>query len=97
MKNGTFNTGDVKRVCERKLGILFRNNKECNGWVMFEDVKLSRVTVPKGRKPIPPKTYKSMAGQLNLTPDEFDDLLECPLTSVLYFKLMRIKGVIQTY
>jgi hypothetical protein len=95
MKNGKFNTSDVKRVCEKKLGVLFRERKECNGWVLFENVKLSRVTVPKGRKPIPPKTYKSMAEQLNLTTGEFDDLLECPLTSVLYFQLLRDRGVIQ--
>lgn len=95
MKNGKFNTNDVKSTCERKLSIQFRNNKECNGWVIFENVKLSRVTVPLGRKPIPPKTYTTMAKQLHLTVSEFDELLECPLTSVRYFKLLQDRGVIK--
>jgi len=95
MKNGKFNTNDVKHTCERKLSIQFRNNKECNGWVIFNNKRLSRLTVPLGRKPIPPKTYKTMANQLNLSTDEFDDLLECPLTSDRYFQLLRIRGVIQ--
>jgi hypothetical protein len=95
MKNGKFNTNDVKRICEGKLSIRFRQSKECNGWVMFEDLKLSRITVPLGRKPIPPKTYKCMAEQLNLTTAEFDNLLECPLTSALYFQLLRDKDIIR--
>jgi hypothetical protein len=94
MKNGKFNTNDVKRVCEGKLKIRFRERKECNGWVMLNDVKISRVTVPLGRKPIPPKTYKSMADQLNLSITEFDDFLECPLTSTLYYELLREKEII---
>jgi len=95
MKNVKFNTNDVKHICERKLSIRFRQSKECNGWVMFKDVKISRITVPLGRKPIPPKTYKCMAKQLYLTPDEFDDLLECPLTSARYFQLLRDKDIIR--
>ncbi|KFZ44932.1 hypothetical protein KD27_02555 [Smithella sp. D17] len=95
MKNGKFNTNDVKHTCENKLSIKFRNTKECNGWVIFNNVKLSRVTVPLGRKPIPPKTYKNMANQLHLTVDEFDDLLECPLTADKYFKLLRGRGVVK--
>lgn len=94
MKNSQFNTNKVKHICEKKLSVQFRNNKECNGWVKFGETKLSRVTVPLGRKPIPPKTYKSMAIQLHLTTSEFDDLLECPLTSERYFQLLRNKGVI---
>jgi hypothetical protein len=95
MKNGKFHTSDVKRVCENKLNIIFRNNKECNGWVTFNDIKVSRVTVPQGRKPIPPMTYRSMAKQLNLTTDQFDELLECPLTTKIYFKLLFEKGIIK--
>jgi hypothetical protein len=94
MKNGKFSTNHVKHVCERKLSINFRVTKECNGWVVFQNVKLSRITVPNGRKPIPPKTYKNMACQLNLTTDELDDLLECPLTTERYFKLLKEKNVI---
>jgi hypothetical protein len=94
MKNGKFSTIHVKHVCERKLSVKFRVTKECNGWIVFQNVKLSRITVPKGRKTIPPGTYKSMAVQLNLTTDELDELLECPLTTERYFKLLKERGVV---
>ena len=32
MKNADFNTHDVRRCCENKLGITFRKGKEQNGW-----------------------------------------------------------------
>ena len=94
MSNGKFDTSHVKNVCERKLSIQFRKGKECNGWVTFNGIRISRITVPKGRKYIPPKTYKNMANQLSLTTSEFDKLLECPLTTDLYIKLLRNKGFI---
>lgn len=50
-----------------------------NGWFFLEEKKTARITVSVGRKSIPPKTYKSMATQLKLTIEQFDELLECPL------------------
>ena len=79
MKNAKFHTLDVKRCCENKLDITFRNGKEFNGWVLLQNIKYARITVPKGRKPLQQKTYKSMANQLKLSTDQFDDLLECNL------------------
>jgi hypothetical protein len=46
------------------------------------------LTVPKGRKGIPRKTYSSMAKQLGLTVGDFDRLLECPLTKDEYEKII---------
>lgn len=90
MKNANYDTSDVKRICENKLQIAFRDGKEFNGWYLLADGrKAARVTVPKGRKELPPKTYKSMAMQLRLTVSDFDALLECPLTKDKYLeKLM---------
>lgn len=79
MKNSKFDSQDVKSCCEKKLKIVFRDSKEFNGWFLLNSVKVARITVPKGRKFLPPKTYKSMANQLKLTSSQFDDLLECPL------------------
>lgn len=79
MKNAQYNTSDIKGVCERKLDVVFRPGGEFNGWVFVGGKKTSRVTIPKGKKQIPPKTYKSMASQLRLSVDDFDRLLDCPL------------------
>jgi hypothetical protein len=89
MSNGSFNTLDVKRVCETKLEINFRDGKEYNGWYSLDGRKAVRITVPKGRKDIPPKTYSSMANQLLLTEEEFKSLLECPLSHEAYVEILR--------
>ena len=89
MKNANFHTKDVKTICENKLDIEFRSGKEYNGWFLLDDQKVARITVPKGRKPIPRKTYISMAIQLKLLVDEFDDLLECPIDKEKYEQILK--------
>ena len=96
MKNTKFNSHDVKSCCEKKLKIEFRATKEFNGWYLLNDKKVVRITVPQGRKFLPPKTYKSMANQLKLDTHQFDNLLECPLDkkgfdSILIKKLSNVK------
>jgi hypothetical protein len=88
VKNADFNTRHVKSCCEKKLGITFRSGGEFNGWYRLEGKKAARITIPKGRKPIPEKTYKSMAMQLRLRVSEFDALLECPLSNDEYQKIL---------
>lgn len=92
MKNANFHTRDVKKICENKLGIEFRSGKEYNGWFLLDEKKVARISVPKGRKPIPRKTYKSMAMQLKLLVNEFDDLLECPIDKEKYEEILRSKS-----
>ena len=89
MKNASFHTSDIKKCCKEKLDIEFRAGKEFNGWYYLDDKKAARITIPKGRKPIPLKTYKSMAKQLKLTPRQFDDLLECPIGKTEYYDLLK--------
>jgi len=88
MKNFKYHTNVVKRRCENKLRIKFRKGKEFNGWFILNNLKIARVTIPKGKKPIPPKTYKSMAQQLKLSIEQFDNLLECPLGYEEYVALI---------
>jgi hypothetical protein len=89
MKQSGFDTNDVKKCCEKKLDITFRDGKELNGWFRLGGRKATRITVPKGRKNIPPKTYKSMASQLKLNAQQFDELLECTLMKDDYEELLR--------
>ena len=89
MKNNKYHTNDVRSKCESKLKIKFRKGKELNGWFFLDGKKTARITIPKGRKPIPPKTYKSMAVQLKLSTIEFDNLLECPLTLKKYKEILK--------
>jgi hypothetical protein len=89
VRNSSFNTNDVKKCCENKLGIKLQGKKELNGWFLLDDKKTARITIAKGGKEIPPKTYKSMAIQLKLSVDEFDQLLECPLKQEGYKQILR--------
>jgi len=89
MRNTDFDTNNVKHCCENKLRISFRGGKEFNGWVTINNKKFARITVPMGRKDIPPKTYKWMARQLKLTTEQFDELLECPLNWDEYVEIAK--------
>jgi hypothetical protein len=91
VSQGTYDTHKVRTVCERKLLIDFRNGKEANGWFLLDGKRAARVTVAHGRKPIPPKTYKSIANQLSLTIDELDELLDCTLKFGPYAQLLRTR------
>jgi hypothetical protein len=88
MLNAKYHTKDVKKKCESKLKIKFRKGKEFNGWYKLNNIKTARITVSKGKRPIPAKTYQTMAKQLKLTTEQFDSLLECPLTGAKYKKLI---------
>ena len=92
MKNDRFDASDVKRVCERKLKIEFNSTKEYNGWYWLDGKKVVRITVPKGRKFLPPGTYSSMARQMRLSTAQFDNLLECPLSKADYDATLRAAG-----
>jgi hypothetical protein len=89
LKNGNYHTQDVKHRCETKLGIQFKPGGEFNGWFKDNNIKVTRITIPKGRKPIPPKTYKSMARQLKLTTEEFDEFLDCPIKLPEYREILK--------
>jgi hypothetical protein len=89
MKRSAFDAHDIKKCCEKKLDISFRSGKEFNGWFSLDGIRTARITIPMGRKNIPPKTYKSMATQLKLNIQQFDDLLECPLDKDGYEKIIR--------
>ena len=82
------NTHHIKAVCEHKLAMEFRAGGHYVGWYFLHDVKTARLTVPMGRKEVPPKTLKSMAEQLKLTVDEFKDLIACPLTRADYEQIL---------
>jgi len=91
MRNTEFDTSDVKKRCEDKLGIDFRIGDHYTGWYLLDGVKRQRISVAMGKKFIPPKTYKTMVEQLGLTVEQFDNLLACPLDGQEYENLLRGK------
>jgi len=94
VKNNDFHTHDVKKTCEHKLDIHFRTGSEYNGWFKVHDLGIARITIPMGRKPIPRKTYQSMAKQLKLNVDQLDDLLECPIKMKEYLEILNSQNLL---
>lgn len=88
MDNNSYNTQDVKVICENKLKINFSVSKEQNGWYYLGTRKVCRITIPKGKKFIPEGTYSSMAKQLKLNNAEMDDMLKCTLSKAAYDTLL---------
>lgn len=73
---------DLTRMCEGKLAIDFRDGDERTGWYYLDGKPLFRVTIPKihrgdwGRR-----VQKHVFVQTRLTPDDYDDLVRCPMSA----------------
>ena len=80
----------IKNACLYKLEIKFRKGKEFNGWFKVDEKKLCRITIPKkkSRKDIATPTYKSMAIQLHLDVDEFNNLVDCTISKDEFTKML---------
>ncbi|MCX7011948.1 MAG: hypothetical protein NTW86_05170 [Candidatus Sumerlaeota bacterium] len=74
-----------------KLRLRFGSGKERNGWYELDGRKILRVTMPKGRGPLPTGTANSIRNQVKLTVEEFGDLLQCPLSGTDYEAIVRTK------
>jgi hypothetical protein len=85
----SINSHSIKQICEKKLSIAFRSNGHFVGWILLDGIKTARITVPKGRKSIGPKLYKSTARQLELETEQFDKLLACPMTAAQYMRIVK--------
>ena len=84
-----FKKQEVQRAIEKKLGLKPESGKENNVYVEFEGLERTRVTYPKGRGDINPKTVASIRKQLKLGWDDFTDLIKCPLSASDYEKIIK--------
>lgn len=89
MKAAHFDSDEVLRCCKGKLGIQFRQRGECNGWFVLDGLKKCRITVPQGRKPVPPGTLASMARQLRIGVQDFPLLVSCTMSRQQYEDTLR--------
>ncbi|MDT8390549.1 MAG: hypothetical protein RRC34_08585 [Lentisphaeria bacterium] len=89
MSNGKFNSDDIKAKCETKGDVSFRSGKHFVGYVLGKGgEKVSRVTIPKGRKPVPPKTFKDIAGGMLLDVGQMTEFVACSLKKPAYRKIV---------
>ena len=72
---------DLSRTFERKLDIDFREGKHRTGWYRLPDGEaLFHVTLPKAHRNWSKPVQRSLLKATRLSPDEFDDLVRCPMT-----------------
>ncbi|UCD86674.1 MAG: hypothetical protein JSV01_02535 [Desulfobacterales bacterium] len=94
MKKHGFSTHEHRRCCEAKLGIDFvRTGNASHGWFKKNKLRIRRITVLEGKHLIGKGLQKSMASQLGLTTDQFDDLLGCSLKKEEYEEILRGYGM----
>ena len=82
---------DLDRAFEGKLGIDFREGKHRSGWYRLPDGEaLFRVTLPKAHRRWSRTVQHSLLRATRLTPDEFDDLVTCPMTGPQFAARARV-------
>ena len=85
----------VKQALESKLAMDFGDGKELNAWFIHEGVKITRVTIPKGRGELVTKTQESIRKKLRLSQADFQDLLSCPLRLEGFIEIISSKGLLK--
>lgn len=86
----------VKNILQNKLKIEFRCGNEFNGWFEYKNIKILRVTIPKGRKELKKGTLKAIRNSLKLDSTNFVNLMHCPLRLEGFIQILKTKGSIQT-
>ena len=82
---------DVRRAVESKSGGIRKSRKEVNLRIYLDGKRVLRVTVPKGRGRLHPRTAGKIRDQLKLDPEQFQRLVKCPLTGPGYEQILRDK------
>ena len=85
----SYRTHDVLKILETKLQMEIRSGKHNTCWYYLVGKKALRTTIPHGRQPFKSGTQRAVMRQLMLTPDQFEDLMQCPLTSEAYERIVR--------
>jgi hypothetical protein len=70
----------LSRAFEAKLDIPFRGDRHRSGWYTLGERKLFRIVMPKTHRDWSIKTKATMFTATRLSPEEFDDLVRCPMT-----------------
>ena len=84
-----FKKQEIQRAIENKLGIKPRVGKENNAFIELADNYSIRITYPKGKGDLHPKTVQSIKRQTELGWDDFTDLIKCPLSASDYEKIIK--------
>lgn len=92
MLNGKFNSLEIIRMCVRKASAEVDPNKHNQLKILLDGKIVATTTVSHGRKTLTRKTYSSIAKQLLLTTNEFDEFLSCTYSKEKYIQNLKTKS-----
>ena len=76
---------ELNNALENKLGIPFRRGKHRSGSYRLPDGEhLFNVTLPHSHRSVSKGVQRDLLRHTRLSPDEFDDLVRCPMTGPQY-------------
>lgn len=86
-----------KREAQRifdKLELEVRSTHHIIGWFVYKGRKILKTRVSFGQGDIPATVVHKLRGQLKLSPADFADLKDCPLSREGYIAILKAKGFI---
>ncbi len=78
---------EIRRGVEKLPFKKRKGGKEFNFPVFIGDRMVARITVPRGGKFVPPRTFKSICDQASLTDQQMRELCRCTLRGKDYVEL----------
>ena len=76
---------ELNNALENKLGIAFRRGKHRSGSYRLPDGEhLFNVTLPHAHRSVSKGVQRDLLRNTRLSPDEFDNLVRCPMTGPQY-------------
>jgi len=96
MKARQLTSMDVTRACSGKLQMACKTKRggEQNFYLRDADNRtVARITVPKGRNPVPPGTFSSMARQAKVTRKFFAETVKCHKNRAEYLDELKTAGL----
>ena len=76
-------------MCDLKLDVDLGAGKHRAGWYVLDAKRLFRVTIPKAHASWGPGIQKDLLRKTRLSPEEFDDLVRCPMSGPQYAERAR--------
>ena len=84
---------EVAHALDEKVCSETRSRGEVNCWVILDGKKLFRVTRPQvhASSSIPKGTLGQIRRQTRLDSEQFERLIDCPMSRAEYYDLLRVK------
>jgi len=89
MSKKLFDKYEIYTALKNKLKIKFKPGRELKGWYCLDGIKRFKFRIPRGRGEISHSFQKQIENSSRLNNDNFEALINCPLTGPKYDNLMR--------